>query len=368
MSGRPARPAAAALVLALLLPALALAQGKAPGKGKKPSDPATRALEYVRKNIKASKSWARFAERVFAGFAFMAAGSTPAEGEYSADLNECIEYCVSGPFGSTQENWYLALVGLFLAECQKLWPDEAKATRLKRILKKIEENQEATGGWSHKKGFVYNLGRGRVPDLGIVTGLMIAALGNMKAAGMDVPVSVLQRALAYCRKNSDGVGLIYGTNNPVPDRGCTRGAGVLIGLYFMKQRNDLFGKIAGGLRSRVDQLETGHAFPPIHFFNSAVGNYVCGQYGTFRARWIRKLISMQEADGGIWLKNQEKIDYEKNQLKSNVIGTAVLATILLLDRNHLFQPAPRRKAKRPASARRTPPRRSGRSSPFGRNR
>ena len=325
-----------AMAAAVLAASNAFAQDKA-------EDPGRKALKYLQDQLKSSKSWAGFAERVFAGFAFMAAGSSPTEGEYSAELNSCIEYFIRGGGGSQQENWYYALGGLFLAEAHKKWPSEDKAKRLEEIVAKIKETQEATGGWSHHKGFAYNLGGRSVPDLGIVTGLILAALGNIKASGVDIPDDVVARALTYCNKTSDGAGLIYGTNNPVPDMGCSRGAGVLMGLHFMNNRSEVFGKVAKGLRERVKQLEQGHAFPPIHFFNSAVGNYLAGQYGAFRAEWVAKLLAQREADGSIWMKNHEKIDYEKNQLKSNVIGTAVLALILHLDKDNVFKAKPKPK-------------------------
>jgi hypothetical protein len=314
----------------------ALAAGPLPPQDKA-DEAASKALNYVRGQLKPGGSWAGFAERAFAGLAFIAEGSTPTEGEYASELAACIDYFVRGGGGSEQENWYYAIAGLFLAEAHKKWPSDDKARRLEEIVAKIKETQEPTGGWSHHKGFAYNLPGKTVPDLGIVTGLILAALGNIKAAGVEVPQDSISRGLAYCEKISDGAGLIYGTNNPVPDMGCTRGAGALIGLYFMNNRSEIFGKVARGLRERVKQLEHGHAFPPIHFFNSAVGNYLAGQYGAFKAEWVAKLLGQRESDGSIWMKNHEKIDYERNQLKSNVIGTSVLAVILLLDRDHLFK-------------------------------
>lgn len=328
----------------------------------KPEEGAKKALNYVRDQLKSSKSWAGFAERAFAGLAFIAEGSTPTEGEYASELASCIDYFVRGGGGSQQENWYYALVGLFLAEAHKKWPSDDKARRLEAIVVKIQEAQEPTGGWSHHKGFAYNLPGKNVPDLGIVTGLILAALGNIKASGVDVPADSISRGLAYCEKISDGTGLIYGTNNPVPDMGCTRGAGVLMGLYFLANRNEHFSKIARGLRERIKQLEQGHAFPPIHFFNSAVGNYLAGQYPVFKAEWIPKLLNQREADGSIWMKNHEKIDYERNQLKSNVIGTSVLALILLLDRDNVFKNKPKPRAKADDDGSRA----AGGVSPFGR--
>jgi hypothetical protein len=297
---------------------------------------AKKALEHVRKELKAGKVFLRFPEHCFAGFAFMAEGSTPEEGEYSADLKGCIDFFMQFPGAPDQENWYLAFATLFLAEVHKRWPSEDRAARLAELVKRIGETQEKTGGWSHRKGYSYPIGAG-IPDLAIVTGLVLAGLGNAKAAGIEIPKSALDRGLAYCRKLSSGSGLAYGTNNPVGDAASTRAAGVVMALYFMEKRHSLYGKFAAGVRQNVRNVDRGHSFPPIHFFNSAVANYVVGQFSTFKRQWVNKLLSMQESDGGIWLKNHERKEIERNEFKNNIVGTAVLALVLMMDRDNVFK-------------------------------
>ncbi len=319
-------------------------------------DPAEKALEVVKANLGKVMTM----EKIFAGFAFLAEGSTPTEGKYSAELNECIRGIMTSINGDWRENWYWALGGLFLAEVHKRWPKEEHRTRLEEILSKIEANQEETGGWSHKKGFNYG---GKIPDLAVLTGLMVASLANMRSAGIKVPEAVLSRALEYCKKMSDGAGgMAYGTNNGVADPGATRGAGLLIGLHLLGQRSGPYGTIAAGVKSRVGGLERGHSFPPVHFFNSAAANWLAGSYGAFLAQWKEKLLGMRESDGSIWLKNHENIDYERTRMKNNVMGTSVLAVILLLDKGNLFK-APGAK---PATPRKEGGAPKSNASPFGR--
>jgi hypothetical protein len=297
-------------------------------------DAATKALEH----LKAELPKVMNIERIFAGYAFLAEGSTPAEGKYSAELNTCIKAAMGGNNGDWRENWYWGFGGLFLAEIQKRWPSDDKEAALKDILKKIVANQEESGGWCHKKGFVYNLGSKKIPDVLAVSSIVFAALGNMKAAGIDVPQATLDRALAYFQKMGDGSGgFAYGTNNGVPDPGATRGAAVLIGLSLMGSQSGPYGSIAQGVKSRVAGVARGHAFPAFHFFTSAVGNYLAGSFSAFKGAWTDKLVGQMEADGGIWLKNHEGIDYERTRMNNNVMGTSVLAVILLIEKGNLFK-------------------------------
>lgn len=345
------------LICLIALPVLAWAQEEREEEAAK--GPAKRALEHVKVEMK--EKGVMTMEKIWAGFAFLAAGSTPEEGEYSGELNECIRAVLHSINGDWRENWYWSLGGLFLAEVHKRWPKDEYRERLDEMVKIIQKNQEPTGGWSHKKGFTYGK---KIKDLAIISGLMVAALGNMKAAGIEVPDGVIQRALAYADEMSDGGGgMAYGTGNPVRDPGATRGAGFLIGLKLMGRRGGLYGTIASGVGSRVGGLERGHAFPPVHFFNSAVANYLAGSYGTFKSQWKAKLLGMQESDGGIWLKNHEGIDYERTRHGNNVMGTSTLAVILLLEKGNLFTSKGRSKK---GGKRRRGGKGRGKRNPFGR--
>ncbi len=306
-------------------------------------DPATKALEHLKAQVPKVMTM----EKIWAGLAFLAEGSTPTEGKYSAELNACIDGMMKTTNGDWRENWYWGLGGLFLAEVHRRWPTPEREARLKEILKKIIENQEASGGWCHKKGFTYNVSGKKIPDVLAVSSTIFAALGAMKAAKINVPPDVLNRALGYFQKMSDGGGgFAYGTNNGVPDPGATRGALVLVGLSLMGGGHALQGTIAQGVKARVGGVQRGHALPAFHFMASVLGNYMAGSFASFKEAWVAKMIGQQESDGGIWLKNHEGIDYERTRHQNNVMGTSALALALLIDKGNLFKSKPAPSAKK----------------------
>lgn len=277
----------------------------------------------------------------FFGLACLAEGSTLSGGKRSAEIKKCVDLSMQGWDAPRHENWVLALRALFLSEVYKKEKSEAIKAKLKELLARMAETQETTGGWSHHKGFAYSLDGAKIPDVCAVGALTIAAMGNCKGCGIEPPAGVLERALAYVQKMGGASGLQYGTNNPDPDDACSRGAAVLIGLHFLGQRNGLYDGLARGVRSRFKEIPQAHAFPPLHVFNSAVGNYLLGNFGAWKNYWLPKLLSLREPDGSIWMKDNENTEHERTHLQSNAVGTAVLALICNLDKNHVFQPFPK---------------------------
>ncbi len=316
---------------------------------------AVKALNSVRDRIASSGCYAKFAEMAYFGLACLAQGSTPSEGDYAADVKRCLDYSLADQGDAGMANWHSALTLLFLAEVQKKQPSDEVKARMQALIQRLEESQEPTGGWCHHKGYAYNGRRGPIGDLGILTSLVIAALADARSCGSDVPRAVLDRALKYCGSHSDGDGLIYGTNNPLPDWGNSRAAMMVVGLHFLNDKNDLYSRGVRGLTSKVKGIDSAHSFRPIHFFNSAVGHYVVGQFGGFKAEWLAKILAMREKDGSIWFKTTGGSEYERNTLGTNTIGTAVLALILQLDKGNVFRP--------PGAAPKAPDARPGKS-PF----
>lgn len=328
-----------------------------------PQDPeqaGLKALDYLEEKIPKSNNWARYAQMSMTGLACIAEGSTPSEGRYTDLLNRCIRWFEKDGRPGDNQNWCWALGGIFLAEVHKRWPTPERAERLGTYVERIEKNQNSTGGWTHKPGFKY---RGREDnDICFLTGLMIAALENTRAAGVEVPQEVLDRAYENIRRLSRNGRLAYGSHNPAPDAG-TRGGGVLMGLYFAGLRDARFQEFAGALREGAPNLDRGHAFPAMHVFNSAVGNFLAGNFGAFKSAWFRRLIQQQEKDGGIWMKDREGAEFERKRLGNNVVSTAVFALVMLLERDNVFKAKPqKKKARSPARSRRSA------DSPFGRRR
>lgn len=302
---------------------------------------AVKAIDYVRDNVKTSRCWAKFAEHAFLGLAMMAEGSTLAEGKYSAELKSSLDYIMAArnPYPETP-NWFYAICLLFLAEAYKKDPSDEIKAKMQELVKTLEEAQESTGGWCHKKGFTYNLAGRIVPDIAMLTGLVVAALGDAKSCGCDVSNPVISRAMAHSQKISDGMGMIYGTNNTdTPDHGNTRIGWMMAGLHFMNQKNEVYLKAAQGLLKRVKDVEKGHSFPPLHFLGSALGCYLTNQFGAFKSEWMGKILQRREADGSIWLWHTEKMNYERNEFGTNTISTAVMAIIVQLEKGNIFRPA-----------------------------
>ncbi|MHC4861513.1 MAG: hypothetical protein ACYTDY_15635 [Planctomycetota bacterium] len=170
---------------------------------------------------------------------------------------------------------------------------------------------------------------------------MVAALGNMKAAGIEIPEKTLKKALTYCRRMCDGRGgMGYGTRNPSPDFSLTRGAGLFIGMHLLGNKSDPYGKAKASLKKMVPEVFKGHGLPPLHYFNAALANHLAGSYPAFRKHWAKKLVKKQREDGGIFLENEEGDHYEADTLKHDFVSTSVLAMILNLDRGHLFAAKP----------------------------
>lgn len=329
---------------------LLLAPGDAVAQDSKALDEAAKkAFASIRETR--GKSWAGSAESAFCGLAYLAQGSTPSTGDYAEDLRACVEGCLSvDESARRRENWYYALMILFLSEVQKKEPRDEIRERIAWLLKSLQQNQEATGGWSHKKGHVYQVFGKQVPDIAYLTALVIAAMGDARSVGIELPAGMLERALQDCKSVSNGAGLNYGTNNPVQDFGCSRGAMLLIGLHFLGQKGGMYSQYAGAVRSRLAELPQAHAFPPIHYFGTGVACYLTGSFAEWKKRWLGKLLAQRERDGSIWFKSKEieqnpQRDLERESLKTNTMGTAILALLCCLDRNHVFQPPrpPRRR-------------------------
>lgn len=321
---------AGSLAILLLFSVPAFAQDRAAL-----DDAAIKAIEHVKANRKG-----HFAEQVFLGLAILAEGSTLQNGRYSDTLRQCMNVCMRDMrFGGVEEHWFYGLSLLFLCEIYKKNPSEELKARMQDLVGKLEKNQEASGGWSHKKGHKYDPPV-NASDLAIVTGLVMAALGNAKSCGCAVSQAVLDRAIAYCVSCQDGKGgLKYAPGYPNPDAANSRAALMMVGLKMAGTQHELNAKAAQGVAARVKECDKGHAFPPIHFFASALGNYYAGQFNAFKAEWMAKILSMREKDGSILFKNHETHDYERKQLGTTTISTAAMALILQLEKGNVFKPA-----------------------------
>jgi hypothetical protein len=302
-----------------------------------------KALDYLKS---APRSWACVAEDAFAGLAYLSEGSTPKSGRYSQELQACVKSMMRDLRGDFTENWYLALELLFLSEVYKKDPTSEIKDRIAQVIQRAEQTQEATGGWSHSKGYNYKDRGGNVPDVAMVGTFMLAGLCNVRAAGLDAPGKLIDSVFAYCEKSSDGSGgLIYGTNNRVPDFAGTRAAGLLIALHVLNRKDERYERIAKLVKEKMAHIEKGHANAPVHYFASGVACYLSGSWDDWKKTWMDKLLGQREPDGSVWLKIHEAGDHERNVLRNNILSTATLAILCNLDQGRLFQPKPSKEEK-----------------------
>lgn len=155
-----------------------------------------------------------------AGMAFLAAGNTPVEGEYSANVRSAIDYLISNSNSSgliaKVDEEHSSMHGhgfamLFLAEAYGMDRDTTRQTRIRRVLQKAigltGASQSRLGGWLYQPN--------QNSDEGSVTVTQIQGLRACRNAGIKVPKEIIDKACDYIAKsaNADG-GISYRVGMP----------------------------------------------------------------------------------------------------------------------------------------------------------
>lgn len=146
-----------------------------------------------------------------AGLALMAGGSTPVEGPHAAEVRRAVDYMIASATpsglitspGEESRSMYGHGFGmLFLAEAHGMEPDPVRQERIARVLERAVvltgRSQSADGGW------LYTPESGG--DEGSVTVTQIQGLRAARNAGIKVPKTIIDKAIAYIVKsaNKDG--------------------------------------------------------------------------------------------------------------------------------------------------------------------
>jgi hypothetical protein len=296
-----------------------------------------KALELIKDPSR--RSWALFLEEPLCGLAYMASGTTVTAGPYSAELRRSIECGMRETSSGEPElaNWNRALKLVLLTEVYKKAPSPELKTRIEELIQALGKVQESTGGWQRRQGYSYPA-LGGVPDISILSAIVVLGMGNAKGSGLQVPQEPLDRVFEYFRKISDGGGLSYGTNNGHGDACASRCAAALIGMHMMNRRDAMYDQFAKGLRDRHKHVFKGHDSPYLHYLLTAVGCRLIGAFDDWKSTHMRKILDAREPDGSIWFENAEKDPYERRTLKVNTASTAVLAILCNLHKGHIFQP------------------------------
>jgi hypothetical protein len=175
----------------------------------------------------------------YALIAFMSAGEVPGEGEFGHTVtqgeNFLLECCrpdgyIAAPTG--ENNMYgHGIATICLAEMYGESTNPALRPKLERAIKLIVSCQNQQGGWRYPP---------KVGDADLsVTVLQVVALRAAKNAGIDVPQTTIDRAVAYvksCRDPDNGGGFDYQPNSQAP--GFARTAAAIYSLQVCGLYND----------------------------------------------------------------------------------------------------------------------------------
>jgi hypothetical protein len=241
-------------------------------------------------------------------------------------------------------NWSLGYAPQFLARVQRLDPQPEVATRLEEMRDAIVANQEPSGGWAHgpRNELPYPLD---YAELAVVGDLLLASLGEIQRAGIEIPKEPVGRAIAYLEETSDGGGGIGYSTRPgqkgMGDAGRTAGA-----LFAMARlgltKKPLYKKLAGYLRRHLERLPGGHVSPDMHLLFGALACHELGKkdWKAYAQAFRIEILSLANGDGTFGVR---PADTSRSGLGNTdrTMGpawrTATFALILSLPLGHLSE-------------------------------
>lgn len=196
-----------------------------------------------------------------------------------------------------QTNWSLCYAAIFLSEYQGQKKRAAVKRRLQEIVNKIQENQEASGGWAHGPGGPNAL---NYLELEIMSNLALGGMGMAQRVGIKLDEAKVIRGYHYVKKCTTGGGVAY---SPLPgqaghgDPGRT--AGAMWALRQLGKGKSLQSAMAKFYMPKVEKLYEGHACPTMHIWNGAMASALLGKnaYTKYWKTW-RPFIMASRTTGG----------------------------------------------------------------------
>ena len=316
-------------------------------------------LNYLVKTQRADGSWLNSggygtypaAMTALAGLSLMAGGSTPETGPYSRNVTRAMNYLIRvakshddglipGPGGENRSMHGHGFAMLFLAQCYGTELDRETGKDLREVLDKavavtvasqsdLGKETNNAGGWIYTpttKG-----------DEGSVTVTQLQALRACRNAGIKVPKSTIDRAVAYLKfcQMPDG-GICYSAQN----RGQSRPAisAAAIACFYAA---GVYDRQTGGTGAEAEMVEK-------------LVNYVRGQVGTESSSWgghyfythLYLAQAWYQRGGKDWTEHYPRIRERLMKMQSpdgswngdnvgTTYGTAIATVILQLPYNYL---------------------------------
>jgi len=233
----------------------------------------------------------------YALMAFMAAGEVPGEGEFGSAVKKgedfLLDCCrpdgyIAAPTG--ENNMYgHGIATICLAEMYGESPNPALRPKLERAIKLIVSCQNAQGGWRYPP---------KIGDADIsVTVLQVVALRAAKNAGLDIPQSTIDRAVAYvksCQDRFDPRGFDYQPGTL--QAGFARTAAAIYSLQVCGLYDDPM--VAAGSEFLVEKRDLSMQYFTYGNFYAAPAEYMIGGkawtdwYGWIHAELMDKVQTM----------------------------------------------------------------------------
>ena len=279
-----------------------------------------------------------------AGLAFLASGSTLAEGPYRWDLVLCARYVNRhagvdewGDKQWDQTTWGLAHATIFFAHLHRTAPDKHKKAieeALERCVDLLVKSQTDRGGWCH--GQLDTENALKYTDLVATTNLALYGLGLAKQEKVDVPEETIATGVKYLLASSDGQGRI-GYSPRDGQRGFVepgRNAGALLafGALGLEDHREYPPMRRRFHESLGERLNKGHGSAQLALLQAALVSKEFGEFA-WRRFWLRlgpSLLACQDEEGHF-----TPPEGEKSITESGDRATATYALILSLPEGHL---------------------------------
>jgi hypothetical protein len=286
-----------------------------------------------------------------AGLVFVGTDNTQKKGKYSKVVQRCLKFIdreLQDGLPRSYQNWILAWVALFLSELQIKQPSAQIKKRLQKIAKLIARNQEKKGGgWSHDP---WTRTYAPMTSLTALTNLMVAAIFNLKRAGIRIPGKVIRRVKGFYKKVIYKNGEVkYGDRDDrkvykrlvraFQRRGVRvgprliesgRAGGALFGMNLLGlQDHQLYKKAMGFYDDYFEDFATGHGSAGLtgYLFAALAYNTVLDEFAreSFDELITEKILESQDEDSGeiTW-------DTPLTSTECPYYSTAILSLILLI--------------------------------------
>jgi len=353
------------LAVAVVLARIPAARGEAPGPVlPKMMDAKTvkcidKGLNYLVKTQRADGSWLNSgsygsyptAMTSLAGLALMAGGSTAETGPYSRNVSRAMNYLIrvakshgdgliAGPGSESRSMYGHGFSMLFLAQCYGTEVSRQTGKDLREVLDKavavtVGSQSDLGKSNSNAGGWIYTPSSNG--DEGSVTVTQLQALRACRNAGIKVPKSTIDRAVAYLKhcQMGDG-GICYSARSRGSSRPAISAAAIACfyaaGVYDRQAggaglEGQMVEKLINYVRGQVSRQSSswgGHWFYT-HFYLAQAWYQRGGKDWTDYYPTIRgKLMGMQSPDGS-W--NGDNV--------GTTYGTALATIILQLPYNYL---------------------------------